>query len=141
MGKSIPDKIRKAAVADYIDGQTFREVGLKYSVSASTVKSWVDSDPTVKQQITDKKDQNTKDILKYLDDKVEGYKTFVDYYLRRLNPDINKESLEQLSELQLTTIFGVLTDKLLKAKEIMQKQQDSDVQSETVVIRFDIPRD
>lgn len=141
MAKRWPDKIKKAAIADYVDGSSLREVGLKYSVAPSTVKSWVDADPEAKLQITEKKEQTTKDILKYLDDKVEGYKIFVDYYLKRLNPQYNQESLDQLNEVQLTTIFGVLTDKLLKAKEIMQKQQESDVQAETVVIRFDIPRD
>ena len=141
MAKRWPDKIRKAAIADYIDGSSLREVGLKYSVAPSTVKSWVDADPEAKLQITEKKEQTTKDILQYLDDKVEGYKNFVDYYLGRLNSEYSKESLDQLNEVQLTTIFGVLTDKFLKAKEIMQKQQESDVQSEMVVIRFDVPRD
>lgn len=65
----------------------------------------------------------------------------MDYYLQRLDPDLNSDKLNELSEMQLTTIFGVLTDKFLKAKEIMQKQQSSDEQGETVVIRFDVPRD
>lgn len=141
MSRNFSDEIKKAAIADYVDGVSSVEVGRKYSASPSTVQRWVNADPITKRLAEEKKEQNTRDVLKYLDEKTEGYKRFVDYYLQRLDPDLNSDKLNELSEMQLTTIFGVLTDKFLKAKEIMQKQQSSDEQGETVVIRFDVPRD
>jgi len=141
VSKRRSDEVKKAAIADYISGMTLKEVGAKYSVSHAAVKKWVDANPEVELSLRNKKEENTKKVLEYMDEKVEGLKKFVDYYFERLDKDMSKESLDQLNEVQLTTIFGVLIDKFLKVSEIRQKQQESDTQAETVVIRFDIPRD
>lgn len=124
MAKHLTDKQKKKIIADYIECENYSEVARKYDVNPSTIKRIVDADPYMQKKAEQKKEQNTLDVLDYLDSKTQRYKNFTDYLLdKRLDPKTAKDALNELSEMQLVTMFGVLTDKLLKAKEIKLKNK------------------
>lgn len=119
MAVRLTDKQRKKAIAEYISGDSMRSIAKRYSVAPSTIKRIIDSDPKTKQAATDKKEENTRDILAYLDSQTEGLKRFGNYLLDdRLDPNTNKETLDGTPLRDLINAYGVMVDKTLKSKEI-----------------------
>lgn len=122
----LTDKQKKKIIADYLECQNYSETGRKNGISRTTVKNIIAADPTTCELLHQKKEENTLDVLSYLDSKAEGIKRLGDYILdERLNPVINKEQLDGLSISQIVTAYGVLTDKMLKSKEISYKSKSN----------------
>lgn len=116
------DKQKKKIIADYLECENYAAVGRKHSISANYVKKIVKADPESADMFTQKKEENTLDVLSYLDGKAESLKRLGDYIMDdRLNPATKKEQLDEIPMPALVTAFGILTDKMLKSKEISHK--------------------
>ena len=71
----LTDKQRKQIIADYIDLGSYRAVARKHGMNPGTIKRICTSDTEIKQKATQKKEQNTADILEGLSEqsgKVKG---------------------------------------------------------------------
>lgn len=128
MGRTkLTDKQKKKIIADYIENQNFSETARINGVDKSTVKRLVDSgyDKDIQQKTTQKKEENTKDILEYMDSKVDKQREIIDLAL-----DVLKEKLENPDLLtnikDVATVYGVIIDKALKYKELQVKSGDND---------------
>ena len=123
----LTDKQKKKIIADYIENQNFSETARINGVDKSTVKRLVDSgyDKDIQQKTTQKKEENTKDILEYMDSKVDKQREIIDLAL-----DVLKEKLENPDLLtnikDVATVYGVIIDKALKYKELQVKSGDND---------------
>ena len=116
MGRTkLTDKQKKKIIADYIENQNFSETARINGVDKSTVKRLVDSgyDKDIQQKTTQKKEENTKDILEYMDSKVDKQREIIDLAL-----DVLKEKLENPDLLtnikDVATVYGVIIDKAIK---------------------------
>lgn len=122
MGKHLTDRQIKKIIADYVETGNYSAVARKHGVSVFTVKKHVLDSPETTQKLMQKKEQNTLDILAYMDSKNASIKAFADYVLDvRLDPGKNTDELGGVSLPQLVTVFGVVIDKALKAKECSAK--------------------
>ena len=120
-------KQKKKIIADYIDCGNYSEVARKYRIHHSTVKRIVAADKDFSEKAQQKKEEDTLDVLEYMSGKVAKYKKFTDYLMdERLDPGTSKEKLNELGEVQLITIFGILTDKLLKGAEMTMKYKTAE---------------
>lgn len=123
----LTDKQKKKIIADYVECQNKSRVAKNYGVSWDTVNKIIKANGDTEKKLEHKKEQNTQDILAYLDSQTESLKRFGDYLLDdRLDPVKNKEALDGMSLRDLMQAYGVFMDKALKSKEILSKR-DIDV--------------
>lgn len=118
----LTDKQKKKIVADYIECGNYSEVGRWHKITPQYVRKLVLNDSDSFNQLKQKKERDTADIISYMGSKTESVKRFSDYVLdERLNPLTNREELDGLLLPQLATVFGVTIDKMLKVKELSIK--------------------
>lgn len=111
----LTDKQKKKIIADYVQCQNYRAVAKQNGVSPNTVRKIVASSPDTEQKCTIKKEQNTQDMLSYMDSKKERVQEIIDVYLGVLT---DPEKLEGATLQQITTALGTLIDKWTKIDDI-----------------------
>jgi DNA-binding MarR family transcriptional regulator len=102
------DRQRKKIIADRAEGMSIRELAARYHVSRTTIQRTLKNDPEMGQIVTQKKEQNTADILAYMESQREIVCQIIGKGLSVLNDD---EKLKDASPSQITTALGTLIDK------------------------------
>lgn len=123
--KKLTDKQKKKIIADYIENQNFSETARINKVDKSTVKRLVDSgyDKDLQQKATQKKEENTKDILEYMDSIVEDQKEVIDLALQVLKEKLsNPDLFTNIRDVAI--VYGTIFDKSLKYKEMKLKEEE-----------------
>ena len=115
----LTDKEKKKIIADYIETQNFSETGRMNNVSDMTVRRLVESNEDVLKKVEEKKKENTRDILEYMDNIYEKQKKIIDLSLEALIDKLSKPDMFTNVK-DIATVYGVIFDKALKYKE-MQK--------------------
>lgn len=118
MATPLSDEKKKAMIADYVELCSYRRVAEKHGVSASTVMRVCNASPDLLQLATDKKHQNTEDMLAFLDSKRDKAQSFLDACL-----EIMPEKLQKATLNQIATAFGIVIDKYIKVQPEEQGQQ------------------
>lgn len=131
------DKQRKKVIADYIETQNYSETARRNNIADVTVKEIVEKEPETLKKLEQKKAENTQDVLQYMDTLFEKKRNVL-----KLSLDNMIEKLEQdkVSPTALATIYGVLLDKELKAKELYQKEKPIEANANVTIIN-DLPKD
>ncbi|MCD8190420.1 MAG: helix-turn-helix domain-containing protein [Clostridiales bacterium] len=120
MATRLPDKQEKGIIADRADGQSIRSLASKYGVSTTTVQRVLKRNPEVTQKVTQKKEQNTADILAYMGSKSDLVCEIIGKGLDVLASD---DKLAEASPSQITTALGTLIDKWT-ALNLVSKDQE-----------------
>ena len=107
-GHRIKDEIRKAIIADRACGDSIREISKKYNVSTTSVQRIIRESTELTQLVTQKKAQNTADILEYM----ESRKGLICEIIQKGLEALNKPGkLDEASPSQISTMIGTLLDK------------------------------
>ena len=106
--KRLTDKQKKKIVADYVQLQSYRAAAKLNDVSDATVRKIVKEDPNSARLCAQKKQENSQDMLSYMESKREEAQNLLGLYLQAMaDPDkIAEATLPQLS-----TAFGTIVDK------------------------------
>lgn len=113
----IDDKKRKQIIADYVECGSYRAVGRKHGVSATSVKNIVSSDTETVQKCAQKKEENTADILAHMDSSAADIKRLLGKMLKGMESKIDK--LDFMTNVKdIATAYGIVIDKAFKAEEI-----------------------
>lgn len=91
----LTDKQKKQIVAEYIEGDgsvSQRTLAERYQVSQKTV-SKILSSADYSQKVSEKKDENTRSMLEYLDSRKEQAQSLIDKILSCAEKDIEKACL------------------------------------------------
>lgn len=106
--KRLTDKQKKKIVADYVQLQSYRAAAKLNDVSDATVRKIVKEDPDSARLCAQKKQENSQDMLSYMESKREEAQNLLGLYLQAMaDPDkIAEATLPQLS-----TAFGTIVDK------------------------------
>lgn len=104
----LTDKQKKKIVADYIQLGSYNAVSKIHGISATTVKNIVLKSPGIVKKCEQKKEENTADILAFMEYKKNVVCEILGKGLDVLN---DKEKLAQASPAQITTAIGTLIDK------------------------------
>lgn len=106
--KRLTDRQKKKIIADYIQLQNYTRTAKLNDVAESTVRKIVKENPECADLCAKKKEQNTRDMLSYLDSKRGEAQDLLGLYLQAMaDPDkIAEATLPQLS-----TAFGTIVDK------------------------------
>ena len=108
MAKHLTDKQKKRIIADYAELGTYAAVARKHRVSVDTVKRTVLRDPETAKKTKEKKEQNTADILLYMDGKKQDVSEIISLYLEELK---KPEKLSKASVQSIATSLGIIIDK------------------------------
>lgn len=129
MAKHLTDAKKKQIIADYVECGNYSEVARKHKVSKDTVRRLSNRTDIVKKA-QEKKEQNTKDMLEYLDQKRDTAFKFIDKAFEEM---CKEEKIEKTSIINLATAIGIVIDKYSNA--------NINKQNEKVTIINDLPRD
>ena len=111
MAARLTDEQKKRIIADYVESGSYRATARKNGVVADTVKRIVQSDGGIVQKATQKKAENTLDMLEYMDSRKGQAQGIIDTYLEAL---ADPEKLENASLQQIATALGIVVDKFTK---------------------------
>ena len=109
MAARLTDQQRKKIAADYVQMGNYSAVAKENGVSLNTVKNIVLSqDADFAEKCAQKKEENTADILAYMDSNKDQVCEIIGLYLSALK---DPEKLERATVNQITTALGTLIDK------------------------------
>lgn len=132
----LTDKKKKLIIADYIECGNYSEVARKHKVSDTTVRKLVKSDKNCLEKIEQKKEENTQDVLEYMDTLKDRKKKIVEKLLKAIEDKAdNLDSFTNIKD--VASAYGIIIDKELKLKEI--KNQTSNTESGVVIVD-DLPK-
>lgn len=110
MASRLTDKQKKKIIADYVESGSYRATAKKFGVSDNTVKKICNENAQIAQKCAEKREQNTAEILDYLESRKEQAKEVLDTYIESLT-DPKKIEKAKLSE--IATAMGIVIDKFI----------------------------
>lgn len=125
MAKRLTDKQKKKIIADYVECQNYSAVGRKYKISANTVKNIICSNDEFARKCEHKKEENSKDMLEYMNSKKQDAMKFINLALDEM---MKEEKLERSGIQALATSIGIIVDKF------SPKDQTTNVNEKVVII-------
>lgn len=123
----LTDKQKKKIIADYIQNQNYSETARNNKVAVDTVRRIIltnkDDENFVKKS-KQKREEDTKDILEYMQDITQGQKKVINLSLEVITEMLENRD-KKLTGRDIAMIYGVIFDKALKYKEIQLKDKDN----------------
>ena len=108
MAARLTDRKKKKIIADYLETESYNATAKKNGVCAQTVRRVVEESNGITENLKKKKEENTADILAYM----ESQKGIVCEILQKGLAALNSpEKLAEASPSQITTAIGTLIDK------------------------------
>ena len=124
MAKRLNDKEKQKIRADYIETGNLRETARINNVSDDTVKRTIQEDKEIMQKLAQKKEENIKSTLEYMEEQHEAKKRLLDKLLKGM--EVKAEEIDMFTNIKdLATAYGIILDKELKLKEINQKLNEN----------------
>lgn len=130
MASRLTDKQKKDIIADYVETGSYNATAKKFGVALNTVKKICTQNADIAQKCKQKKEQNTADMLAYMDSRKEQAQGIIDKYLEKL---ADPEKLESATISQIATAMGIVVDKFM---DNTKKGENA----EGVTILNDIPK-
>lgn len=107
----LTDFQKKKIIADYVEYGSYNKTAKSNGVSRTTVKAIVTAEADILQKCQQKKEQNTLDMLAYMESRCEQAQKAMDECLMML---ADPKKLEEATLSQIATAFGILCDKFTK---------------------------
>ena len=104
----LTDKQHKKMIARYAECQNYSQVAREFNVGESTVRRHIAKDPKAAKKAEQKKEENTLDMLTYLDRKKSTAQDFVDMAFEYMQ---DPKKMERASLQTLATAIGIVIDK------------------------------
>ena len=111
MAKHLSDRTKKKIIADRVDGMTLLKIAAKYGCSEYAVRKVIKDHPEITKKIEHKKEQNTLDMLAYMDSRTKNVQKLLDLMFDAM---ADPERLSEASMRDLATCAGILIDKFAK---------------------------
>ena len=124
MAARLTDRQKKKILADYVQTSNYCATAKINGVSATTVKNIVRANADIVEKCEQKKEENTADVMEYMNDHKDLVCSFIGKGLEMLN-DPEKLAAANLS--QITTAMGTLIDKWAMVQEKTGDNNDDGV--------------
>jgi len=119
----LTDEQKKKILADYVINQNYSETARLNNVTDTTVRTLVKKDSETLKKVEEKKEENTKDILEYMDTITDKQKKIIDLSLEALEKKLeNPDMFTNVKD--IATVYGVIFDKAIKSKEMKLRQAE-----------------
>ena len=136
----LTDKQKKKIIADFTINQNYSETARMNNVTDTTVRRIIknDDNKTILEKVEQKKEENTKDILDYMDSISDKQKEIISLSMDALIKKLKKpDAFTTVKDIAM--VYGVIFDKALKSKEIKIKQGENNSNKKVVIVN-DLPR-
>lgn len=107
----LTDKEKKKIIAVYTETQNYSETARITGTSRTTITRLLKKSPELVEKLQEKKEENTKDILKFLDRKKNKACDVIDLLLSAL---LDKEKVSKAPLAQIGTALGIVIDKFTR---------------------------
>lgn len=112
MAARLTDRQKKKIVADYLETQSVNAAAQRNNVSWDTARKVLNELGDIEQKLEEKKNENTADILAYMDSKRKVVRDIIE-----LGLSVLPEKIEQArTATEVTTALGTLIDKFTAYK-------------------------
>ena len=108
MAARLTDKQKKKIVADYLETESYNATAKKNGVCGQTVRRVVEESQGITENLKRKKEENTADILAYMESQRSIVCEIIGKGLAALN---DPDKLADATPAQITTAIGTLIDK------------------------------
>lgn len=108
MAARLTDKQKKKIIADYLETESYNATAKKNGVCGQTVRRVVEESNGITENLKRKKEENTADILAYMESQRKVVCEIIGKGLAELN---KPEKLALATPAQITTALGTLIDK------------------------------
>ena len=108
MAARLTDKQKKKIIADYVQLGSYRAAARLNKVSDGTVKRVVEECGEIEQKFAQKKEENTAEILDYMERQKIGVCEILDICLNELK---NPQKIEAAGMREIATTMAILIDK------------------------------
>lgn len=108
MAARLTDKQKKKIIADYLETESYNATAKKNGVCGQTVRRVVEESNGITENLKKKKEENTADILAYMESQRKVVCEIIGKGLAELN---KPEKLAIATPAQITTALGTLIDK------------------------------
>lgn len=108
MGARLTDKQKKKIIADYVQLNNYSKTAKLNGISDNTVRKLVAENSEIARKCEQKKEQNSQDMLSYMESKSEEAQTLLGLYLKAM---ADPQKIEVATLPQLSTAFGTIVDK------------------------------
>ena len=123
MANRITDKKKKEIIAYYIECQNLRETARKFNVSPDTVKRITKQEKDIGQNLSQKKQENTKSVLQELDKTKEKRINLLNKMIDKMNEKV--DNLDMFTNVKdLATAYGIIVDKDMKFAELTKDREE-----------------
>ena len=123
MAARLTDKQKKKIVADYLETQSVNLAAKRNGVSWDSAKKAIEGAGEIEKKLEQKKQENTADILAYMENKRNVVCEIIDTALKVLPEKI--ENARTASE--VTTALGTIIDKWLQCLQLSNAVTDKNV--------------
>ena len=124
MAARLTDKQKKKIIADYIQLGSYNAAAKINGVSNHTVKRIVLESPETSKKIQQKKEENTADVLAYMEQQRRNVCELLDLYLKELK---NPEKIDTAGLREIATTMAILIDKYTDKKDNRDNNADSEL--------------
>lgn len=119
----LTDKQKKKIIADYVDNNNYSETARINNISETSVRRIVKGNEGITEKVEQKREENTRDMFKYIETKNKEKKKIIDLCFKALNDKLEK--IDMFTNVKdIITVYGILIDKELKLKELEIKKQE-----------------
>lgn len=118
----LTDRQKKKIIADYVENGNYSETARLNNTTDVTVRRVVEEDKdNILKKVEQKKDENTEDMLEYLQNKRDDKKRVVELCFRALEDKLASPDMFT-SVKDIITVYGIIADKELKYADMMIKK-------------------
>lgn len=111
MAARLTDMQKKEILAHYAESGSYKATAKHFGIADNTVKRICNKEPEMSRKVAQKKEQNTLDMLAYMDSRKEQAQEVIDDYLKAL---ANPEKIEAAKLSEIATALGIVVDKFTK---------------------------
>ena len=107
----LSDRQHKAMIARYAETNNFSQVAKEFGVSVNTVKNHCNADENIAHICAQKKEQNTLDMIEFLDSRKSKAQDFLDLAFEYLQ---DTKKLDKAGLQSIATAMGIVVDKFIQ---------------------------
>lgn len=123
MAKRLTDKEKKKIIAYYIECQNLRETARKFNVSPDTVKRLTKENKDIEQNLSEKKEENTKSVLNELDKTKNKRINLLNKMIDKMEEKV--DNVDMFTNVKdLATAYGIIVDKDMKFLELTKDKEE-----------------
>lgn len=119
----LSDKQKKRIIVERANGKSLTQLAGKFHVSTTTIARVCKQDPETAKMVKQKKEQNTLDMLAFMDEQKNSAQKLLASIIEAMN---DPAKLEKANIKDLATAFGIITDKFTKNIPSSEKEETDD---------------